>query len=66
MCRVPEVVGSISLAKAASRNQADARFLQHLHAVEHVRLLAFVLTQRKRNIVRPSEARYFGGIELFQ
>lgn len=45
---IPEVVGSIPLAKAASGHKADPRLLQHFHAVKHVRLLPLVLTVKKK------------------
>lgn len=44
---IPEVVGSIPLAKATSRYKADPSLLQHLHAVEHVWLLTLVLTGKR-------------------
>lgn len=62
---VPEVVGSIFLAKATSRHEADPRLLEHLHAVKHIWLLTVVLAERKRNIA-PFEASYSGGMGLFQ
>lgn len=34
---VPEVVGAFPLPEAAARYDTDARLLQELHAVEHVR-----------------------------
>lgn len=55
-CSVPEVVGSILLAEAASRYEADPCLLQHLHAVKHIWLLTVGLTKRKRNIIVSSEA----------
>lgn len=60
------MVGSILLAEAASRYEADPRLLQHLHAVKHVWLLTHVLTERKRDIIVLFEALCSGGIGVFQ
>lgn len=37
-----EVICALSLSKATSWHQTNASLLQHLHAVKHVRLLAFL------------------------
>lgn len=60
------MVGSIPLAKATTRYEADPRLLQHLHAVKHIWLLTTGLTRRNRNIILSSEAYRPGGMGLFQ
>ncbi|TNN67481.1 hypothetical protein EYF80_022287 [Liparis tanakae] len=62
----PAVVGSIPLTKATSGYQADPRLLQHLHAVEHVRLLTFGLTEGKSNITALFEVSHSGGVALLK
>lgn len=65
VCRVPEVVGSIPLAEATSGHEADARLLQHLHAVKHVGLLTFVLPERNRKHNQPlTEVSYSGATNI--
>lgn len=66
VCSVPEVVGSILLTEATSGYEADPRLLQHLHAVKHVRLLTFALTEGKRNIIALFEVSYSGGVALLK
>lgn len=51
-CSLPEMVRSIPLPEAASRHEADPRLLQQLHAVKHVCLLTFVLTERQYKHVK--------------
>lgn len=48
---LPEVVGPLLLTEATAGNEADPCFLQQLHAVEHIWLLAGVLPQKRSSSV---------------